>query len=75
MKGEMPETELRKVKIMKLSEMIQKAQELKDKHGDLEILTNEGWPLSTFYYRKFEDDNKEWNITAGDEVVEIRICN
>ena len=57
---------------MKLSELIKKATDLQEEHGDLEILDADGFSVYALSLLVFEQDIDEWNVNAGDKVAQIK---
>ena len=57
---------------MKLSNLIKKATDLQEKHGDLDVLDEDGFSVCTLSVRVFDCDIDEWNVKAGDKVVQIK---
>jgi hypothetical protein len=57
---------------MKLSEFIKAAQELQDKYGDLEMLTEDYYPVYGVEKFKFDRDEEDWSIKKGDVFATIQ---
>ena len=57
---------------MKLSDLIKKAIDLQEEHGDLEILDEDGFSVFTLSLLVFDRDIDEWNVNAGDKVAQIK---
>lgn len=56
---------------MRLSELIKKATELKRIHGNLDILDNDYYSICTLRFCTFKDDVDDYNVKAGDSIIQI----
>jgi len=57
---------------MKLSELIQRAEQLKAENGDIEVLDEDYYSTLAIKVRTFEEDCDFYNAKKGDMVAVIR---
>ncbi len=61
---------------MKITEMIQSLETIKEKYGDLVALNGNGWAIEEVHYADVEDRfgilASDWGFESGDKVVVIQ---